>query len=111
MGQRDARERRNYVRFTVQLHASLTSAYATEDATVSNLSADGCRLKSHLAPREGTELAIHLHVVDDGSTIRIDRAVVRWSAGPDFGVQFLLMGVHEADQLQRIVKQLTPGDS
>ena len=111
MGQWDARERRNYVRVPVHLHASLTSAYATEGATVSNLSSDGCRLKSPLAPREGTELAIHLHVADERSTIRIDRAVVRWSAGPDFGVQFLLMGIHEADQLQRIVKQFAPGDS
>ena len=111
MGQWDARERRNCARFPVHLHASLTSAYATEEATVFNFSPDGCRLKSPLAPREGTELAIHLHVADNPFTIRIDRAVVRWSAGPDFGVQFLLMGIHEADQLQRIVKRLAPADS
>ena len=111
MAEWDTTERRSYVRSSVHLQASLTSAYATEEATVLNVSLDGCRLRSNLAPRRDTELVIHLHWADGRSAIRIDRAVVRWSAGPDFGVQFLLVGIHEAKELQRMLKRLSSIDS
>ena len=103
----ETNDRRSHPRLSVRFRASLTSAYATEEGMVLNLSPDGCRLKSSLAPSNGTELVIHLHVADELAAIRVDRAVVRWSAGPDFGVQFLLMGVHEEEQLQRVLSRLS----
>ena len=103
----ETKDRRSHPRLAVRFRASLTSAYATEEGTVLNLSLDGCRLKSSLAPSSGTQLVIRLHVADGLPEIRVDRAVVRWSAGPDFGVQFLLLGVHEAEQLQRVLNRLS----
>jgi PilZ domain-containing protein len=101
----ETNDRRSHPRQPVRFRASLTSAYATEEGMVLNLSRDGCRLKSSLAPSNGTQLVIHLHVADDLAAIRVDRAVVRWAAGPDFGVQFLLVGIYEAEQLQRVLNR------
>src|ERR687898_687999 len=103
----ETKDRRSHTRLPVRFRAALTSAYATEEGMVLNLSLDGCRLKSSLAPSSGTQLVIHLHVADDLAAIRVDRAVVRWAAGPDFGVQFLLMGVYEAEELQRVLNRLS----
>ena len=55
---------------------------------VTNLSQLGMRVQGDHAVEPGLDLALRLTLSDDGPTIDIDRATVRWVDGNDFGLDF-----------------------
>lgn len=59
------------------------------EAQLLDTSTTGCRLTSTVAVRQGQELRISLLLNDHPWPLQIDKAVVRWIKGHEFGVKFL----------------------
>jgi hypothetical protein len=56
---------------------------------VTNLSQLGMRVQGDHAVEPGLDLALRLTLADDGPTIEIERATVRWVDGYDFGLDLV----------------------
>ncbi len=61
----------------------------TGEAHLLDTSTTGCRLTSSVAVRLGQELRISLLLNDHPWPLQIDKAVVCWIKGQEFGVKFL----------------------
>ncbi|GKS60360.1 hypothetical protein YTPLAS18_38870 [Nitrospira sp.] len=59
------------------------------EAHMIECSTAGCRLIADATMEVGRELQLSMFLEDLPWTLRIDRAVVRWVSGPEFGVEFL----------------------
>ena len=86
---------RKHPRFAVQLPVSFSTEEVDADGTVYNLSLGGCRVESDHPMQGGEYVALRLRVSYDESPISVQVAVVRWSAGGDFGLEFLVIAEEE----------------
>ena len=75
---------------------------------VTNLSQSGMRIQGEHAVEPGLELALRLTLADDGPTIEIERATVRWVDGYDFGLDLVrlspIAGKHIAQLLNQQIR-------
>lgn len=55
---------------------------------VTNLSQFGMRVQGEHEVEPGLNIALRLTLADDGPTVEIERATVRWVDGYDFGLDF-----------------------
>lgn len=55
---------------------------------VTNLSQSGVRIQGEHAVEPGLSLALRLTLSENGPTIEVERATVRWVDGYDFGMEF-----------------------
>ena len=58
------------------------------EATVLDLSTNGCHAKSLVQVQVGMVFRLSLFLHDQQWPLRIDEALVRWVAGPNFGLEF-----------------------
>ena len=88
-------ERRENPRFPVQFIMSFSGGAIVGEGAVSDLSKGGSKVTvvdtDEVPP--GSYLTLHLSLPDQAPTLVIDMAVVRWSQGKEFGVQFLSLGI------------------
>jgi hypothetical protein len=75
-------------------------------ATTTNISVQGCRVKSDIAPPVGTYVSVKLYLEQGEECLAIDMAVVRWALGQDFGLEFLSWGSTARQRLQRFLQSL-----
>jgi len=104
-------ERRSTVRFPVQFILGFFGQYSVGAGTVSNLSTAGCMVGSDLVVLVGWSLKLRLNLPDQVAPLVVDQAVVRWSRGLAFGVEFLAMQLKEQERLHRFVSTLETGAS
>lgn len=71
-----------------------------------DLSVRGCRIESSTHTLAGTVLELRIDVSDHEAPLGIDQAVVRWTRGKFFGVEFVSLQMEEWVRLQQAVKQL-----
>lgn len=71
-----------------------------------DLSIRGCRIESPTGVQPGASLEVRIMAVEDEPPIQIQDAVVRWSRGRQFGLEFETMVPEEWARLQHIVKQI-----
>ena len=75
---------------------------------LTNLSHSGMRIQGEHAVEPGLDMALRLTLADDGPTIDIERATVRWVNGYDFGLDFVrvnsLAAKHIAHVLSRQIR-------
>ncbi|MBU6434351.1 MAG: PilZ domain-containing protein [Nitrospirae bacterium] len=75
---------------------------------VTNLSQSGMRIQGEHTVEPGLDMALRLTLADDGPTIEIERATVRWVDGYDFGLDFVrispLAAKHVAQLLSRQIR-------
>lgn len=113
-------ELRKNLRFAVQLPLSFKGDEIDGEGVVFNLSLEGCgvvfkpSLEGGAAGgdtmiRPGTYLAIRIQPYQQDSPIEVELAVVRWSEGREFGLEFIRIRTEEQDRLRRFVKTLEAG--
>ncbi len=73
-----------------------------------NLSVRGCRISSPTRVTQGTELQLHLTLPEDkhDSPVDVERAVVLWTEGNEFGAEFLQLTTEAAERIRRFVRTL-----
>ncbi len=99
-------EQRKAPRFPVQFILGFLGQYSVGAGTVSNLSTAGCMVGSDLVVLAGWSLKLRLYLPDQDAPLVVDQAVVRWSRGLEFGVEFLAMQLKEQERLHRFVSTL-----
>lgn len=76
------------------------------EGTIADLSKTGCRVQSDTQPPKGTEVKLNLFLSDYNWPMKVDRAVVRWTQGRTFGVEFLNLQSAQRDRLVRVIMKL-----
>ncbi len=107
-------ELRGSVRYRVRFHSSFSSAEIVAGEGVGlDLSVRGCRISSPTQVTRGTELQLHLILPENDhySPVDIERAVVRWTEGNEFGVEFLQLAEEAPERIRRFVRGEETGPS
>ncbi len=107
-------ELRGAPRYRVEFHSSFSSAEIVAGEGVGlDLSVRGCRvrvsrLESPTRVTRGTELQLHLILPEDEhySPVDVERAVVQWTEGNEFGAEFLQLTTEAAERIRRFVRTL-----
>ena len=72
---------------------------------VTNLSQSGMRIQGEHAVDPGLNLALRLTLADNGQTIEIERATVRWVDGYDFGRDFVRISPLATKHIAHLLNQ------
>lgn len=78
------------------------------DGKLFNLSTNGCAIESKTVVQRGTVLTLRVHLPSLPQPIAVDQAEVTWTAGDDFGVQFLSLGTRDEARLNQLIAGLLP---
>jgi hypothetical protein len=76
------------------------------EGSVVDLSIRGCRIESPTDVQPGASLEVRIAAIEHEPTIQIQQALVRWSRGRQFGLEFVTMAPEEWARLQHTVKQI-----
>lgn len=68
-----------------------------------NLSLGGCALESPASVERDATIRLNLQIPTDKKPVRVSRAKVIWTAGDDFGVEFLSLGETSRIRLRRFL--------
>ena len=105
-------EKRQHRRFPVQFRSSFSSVNIVGgEGALADLSVRGCRVESRIAVKPGTELQLKVHLPNESAPLGISVAVVRWSRGETFGVEFMDMKDEEWKRLGRFIKSVDVPDA
>jgi hypothetical protein len=96
------RERRLFVEYPVDFLGN----QGVGAGRLFNLSMGGGAIDSEAAVQLGTVLTLRVHPPSLPQPIAVDQAEVTWTAGGDFGVQFLSLGTREQARLNQLIAGL-----
>ena len=100
-------EQRKNLRFHVKFRSSFSSiVMAGGEGSLVDLSIKGCRIDSPTDVQPGNSLEIRIAAIEHEPPIQIQQALVRWSRGRQFGLEFVTMAPEEWARLQHTVKQI-----
>ncbi len=68
-----------------------------------DLSIRGCRIASDTVVPSRTDLELRLYLPDQEWPVQISLAQVRWTAGTEFGVEFLQLSGDDAARIGRVL--------
>ena len=106
-------EQRKHPRFAVQLPIAFSGDAISGDGTVIDIPKGGWQVTvaSAQGVPAGTDLALRIALPDHAAPMEVTLAVVRWSQGQKFGLEFLRMEDDEQERLRRFVCTLEMGPS
>jgi hypothetical protein len=96
---------RPYRRIPTWLVLYYLSGESVGKGIVTNLSRSGMRVQGDHAVEPGLDLGLRLTLEDNGTTIEIERATVRWVDGYDFGLDLVRFSPDVAMRIARLVNQ------
>jgi hypothetical protein len=100
-------EQRKNLRFPVKFRSSFSSiGMVGGEGSIVDLSIRGCRIESPIDVQPGASLDVRIKVIEDEPPIHVQAAIVRWSRGGEFGLEFEVIAPTEWTHLQEFVKQL-----
>ena len=73
------------------------------EATVLDISTNGCRATSLTEVKSGVVLKLSLFLQDQQWPLRVDQAVVRWVEGQCFGLEFISIRPAQRERLRSIL--------
>ena len=107
---------RQFPRFAVQCPIAFSGDHITGKGTVMNLSKNGWKVVSNQRVPDGACLALRVSLPFGSypimtryySRLEVDLAVVRWSTGGEFGLEFISMETGEWKRIRQFLKTLEP---
>ena len=98
----ERRERRLHVKcpITIELNQGVIQG------TLFNLSKTGGAIECGKLVQSGTVLTLRVHLPSLEQPIEVSKAEVTWTAGDDFGVQFVQLGAQERERLNQVIADL-----
>ncbi len=97
---------RKHVRFHVELHCSFVGDQFAGEGTVLDLSMEGCRVRSDTPTLKGVYMEVFITLLGQIPPLPIELAVVRWSPGSVFGLEFIRIADRHQARLRRYVQDL-----
>lgn len=73
------------------------------EATILDISTNGCRATSLTEVKAGTSLKLSLFLQDQQWPLRIDEALVRWVEGQTFGLEFVGIRPAQRERLRALM--------
>ncbi len=70
------------------------------EGSIVNLSLKGCKVESDAAVKVGDAMSLILLLPGGEAPATIDLALVRWTHGPCFGLEFISIGTTEVNRLR-----------
>lgn len=98
--------KRQYARHQIELPASFSGDELSARGVVTDLSFGGCKVESPAVALPGDFLGILIDVPGRNEPLEIELAVVRWSIGQAFGVEFIRMKPKQQVLLQGMLRKL-----
>ena len=99
-------ESRKARRFAVQLPCTISNSGEKEEATVLNLSAQGCAMTTEKIPEVSTYLSLRIDPVNGAAPIDIELAGVRWIADYRCGLEFIRISPDSMERLRSFMRLL-----
>lgn len=104
---RDPQDRRYYPRMPARLLVAFAGESAEGNGQTKDLSIAGCSVESDIVPVPGMHLTLYFEALRQMPSLLVELALVRWSSGRSFGVQFLWMQPKAYAVLRYVLDQLT----
>jgi len=97
-------ERRKYDRGAVDYAISFSGdSFGAQGGTL-DLSVAGCRARTAFRVSKGDHLWLLIHVPRYEALLEVELAVVRWSAGNEFGMEFLSVQREHEQRLHELIR-------
>jgi PilZ domain len=93
-------------RFAVQLPSVFREGEQMDQATVLNLSLQGCALTAERLPKAQSYLSLQVDMLNGTEPVLIELAAVRWVSGYQCGVEFIRMAPEMTTRLRSFVALL-----
>lgn len=97
---------RDHPRFEVNVPVSFFGDQINGKGAITNLSAGGCAVKGDAKAQIGAFLELNVDLPPPHQKLVVDVAVVRWSIGTKFGLDFLQLDSEQEKRLGRFIKTL-----
>lgn len=97
---------RSFRRFPIQCSVYYSSDALQGTGIAWNLSLNGWRVDGTHPVEPGTVVTLCVFLPDQHPTVFIDRAVVRWSRGREFGIEVNMIKADEHARLEQFVTAL-----
>lgn len=102
-------ERRKHQRAPVRyLGTFSTMRGVAGEGIVLDLSLGGCRVESSRYVQPGTELTMRISLPNQVGSFAVDRAMVRWARGRQYGLSFVAVPFEEQARLRRLMAGFSP---
>ena len=98
-------ERRQHARYRVDYVGSFSGKTIGAHGVMLDLSLAGGRARSGIAFNTDDLLWVIIAVPGFAKALHVPRAVVRWSHGQEFGMEFLQMEPNDHQQLRELIRQ------
>jgi hypothetical protein len=99
-------EERRERRLFLECPISFEGNQGVSQGKLFNLSVGGGAIQSETSVQCGTILTLRVHLPSLKQPIEVSRAEVTWTAGDDFGVQFVQFGSQEQERLNQVIDDL-----
>jgi PilZ domain len=99
-------ETRKYGRYRVEYSGSFLGDGITASGVILNLSEAGCRAHSAVTLIKGKCYRVLIDVPRYKTPLHVARALVRWSHGEDFGMQFIHIEPDHQQRLRELIRAI-----
>lgn len=100
---------RKHPRFEVNFGSVFAGELLAGTGTIINLSVSGCSVASKSTPPAHSVVGLKVQLPDSSWPLEVERAVVRWSRGTTFGLEFESLSESETTRLQQLLQDLDQG--
>lgn len=97
-------EQRKYIRYQVEYAGSFSGDGITGQCVILDLSSAGCRARSTITVGKGEFLGVLIDVPRYETPLQVTLAVVRWSHGQEFGLEFIRMEPNHQQRLRELIQ-------
>jgi hypothetical protein len=99
-------DKRRHPRYAVEYRGSLLGNGINSQSVILNLSTAGCRGSSEGFIRQDALVRVVIDVPRFSAPIQVDRAIVRWSRGNAFGLEFVGISSNDHNRLQVLISAM-----
>jgi PilZ domain-containing protein len=97
-------EQRKYVRYPVEYTGSFSGDTISAQGVILDLSSVGCKARSTVAVEKGAFVGVLIDVPRYATPLQVALAVVRWSHGREFGLEFIQMQPDDQQRLREVIR-------
>lgn len=98
-------EQRKYARYPVEYTGAFSGDKISAQGVILDLSSVGCKARSSVVVEKGDFMGVLIDVPQDATPLQVALAVVRWSHGQDFGLEFIRMEPNYQERLRELIQQ------
>ena len=98
-------EQRKYARYPVGYAGTFSGERVSAPGILVDLSTAGCRARSATEFNKGEYLEVSINVPRFEHPLHVPLAVIRWSNGQEFGMEFIQMEPDDQQRLRELLQQ------